>query len=210
MSERLIPIVRRWVPGFLKESFEAMVLRWRAHRLADTVLCEMKNTLEKYNVTWLESDERGLVADMRGVTAYWVSRGGIIDCSTIQENVLEAPRDVVGVHVCEFQEKLALNLRTPITNTTPWEGLTKLAGYGFTDAIHTRVEGILVASGYETNTHPGATPVDLTRRSVKESGLRLFIWTEPHIKAYNEDDGWYSHVLLSFDMGMIVPNPKET
>ena len=49
---------------------------------------------------------RSTVREVRGLKAYWVARGGYIESSTIHSEVMEIPRDTIGFHVQEFEDKL--------------------------------------------------------------------------------------------------------
>jgi hypothetical protein len=44
-----------------------------------------------------------------GLRAFWVARGGYIEASTIHSEVIEVPRDTIGFHVYEFEDKLRTN-----------------------------------------------------------------------------------------------------
>jgi hypothetical protein len=54
-------------------------------------------------------DGRVLVKETRGLRAFWVARGGYIESSTIHSEVMEMPRDTIGFHVYEFEDKLRVN-----------------------------------------------------------------------------------------------------
>jgi hypothetical protein len=54
-------------------------------------------------------DGRVLVKETRGLRAFWVARGGYIESSTIHSEVMEMPRDTIGFHVYEFEDKLRTN-----------------------------------------------------------------------------------------------------
>jgi hypothetical protein len=54
-------------------------------------------------------DGRVLVKEVRGLRAFWVARGGYIEASTIHSEVIEVPRDTIGFHVYEFEDKLRTN-----------------------------------------------------------------------------------------------------
>jgi hypothetical protein len=49
---------------------------------------------------------RSFVKQARGLKAFWVAKGGYIEASNIQSDVMEIPRDTVGFHVYEFEDKL--------------------------------------------------------------------------------------------------------
>lgn len=54
-------------------------------------------------------DGRSFVKEVRGLRAYWVARGGYIEASTLQAEVMEIERDTIGFHVTEFEDKLRTN-----------------------------------------------------------------------------------------------------
>jgi len=83
--------------------------REMAQQMADTILegFEHENLLQI--ITQVENatfDARVYVKEVRGLKAHWVARGGYIEASTLQSKVMELPRDTVGFHVQEFEDKL--------------------------------------------------------------------------------------------------------
>jgi hypothetical protein len=54
-------------------------------------------------------DGRSFVAEVRGLRAFWVARGGTIEASGLHKEVMEIPRDTIGFHVSEFEDKLRTN-----------------------------------------------------------------------------------------------------
>jgi hypothetical protein len=54
-------------------------------------------------------DGRVFVKEVRGLRAFWVARGGYIEASTMRAQVMEIPRDTIGFHVTEFEDKLRTN-----------------------------------------------------------------------------------------------------
>lgn len=54
-------------------------------------------------------DDRVFVKEVRGLRAFWVARGGHIEASTLHAEVMELPRDTLGFHVEEFEDKLRTN-----------------------------------------------------------------------------------------------------
>lgn len=54
-------------------------------------------------------DGRVFVKETRGLRAFWVARGGYIESSTIHSEVVEIPRDTIGFHVYEMEDKLRTN-----------------------------------------------------------------------------------------------------
>lgn len=54
-------------------------------------------------------DARVFVKEVRGLRAFWVARGGHIEASNMHAEVFEIPRDTIGMHVYEFEDKLRTN-----------------------------------------------------------------------------------------------------
>lgn len=54
-------------------------------------------------------DGRVFVKETRGLRAFWTSRGGYIEASTLHSEVTEIQRDLIGFHVYEFEDKLRVN-----------------------------------------------------------------------------------------------------
>lgn len=52
---------------------------------------------------------RVFVKEVRGLRAFWVARGGYIEASTMRSDVMEIPRDTIGFHVYDFEDKLMTN-----------------------------------------------------------------------------------------------------
>lgn len=53
--------------------------------------------------------DRVFVKEVRGLKAFWVARGGYIEASQMRAQVMELPRDTIGFHVFEFEDKLITN-----------------------------------------------------------------------------------------------------
>jgi len=54
-------------------------------------------------------DGRVFVKEVRGLRAFWVARGGHIEASTLKAQVMEIPRDTIGFHVYDFEDKRRTN-----------------------------------------------------------------------------------------------------
>jgi len=54
-------------------------------------------------------DGRVTIKEVRGLKAHWVARGGYIEASTLRAQVMELPRDTIGFHVSESEDKLVTN-----------------------------------------------------------------------------------------------------
>lgn len=57
----------------------------------------------------LDFNDRSFVRDARGLKAFWMARGGYIEESQMTEEVIELPRDMIGIHVSEFDDKFVTN-----------------------------------------------------------------------------------------------------
>lgn len=54
-------------------------------------------------------DGRVFIKEVRGLRAFWLARGGYIEASSMTEDVIELPRDLIGFHVTEFEDKIMTN-----------------------------------------------------------------------------------------------------
>lgn len=54
-------------------------------------------------------NDRVFIKEVRGLRAHWVARGGHIEASTMHREVMELPRDTIGFHVYEFEDKIRTN-----------------------------------------------------------------------------------------------------
>jgi hypothetical protein len=61
-------------------------------------------------------NDRAFVKEVRGLRAFWVARGGYIEESTIKSEVMEIPRDTIGFHVSEMEDKLMVNFAETQSN----------------------------------------------------------------------------------------------
>jgi hypothetical protein len=86
--------------------------QWRremAAEMTETIYWgfEHENLLQLFaEVENADFDGRVLVKEVRGLRAFWVARGGYIEASTLHAEVVEVPRDTIGFHVYEFEDKL--------------------------------------------------------------------------------------------------------
>lgn len=88
---------------------------WRremAQELTQTIYegFQHENILTQFaQVENLPFDGRAFVKEVRGLRAFWVARGGFIEASTMHAEVIEIPRDTIGFHVYEMEDKLRTN-----------------------------------------------------------------------------------------------------
>ena len=71
---------------------------------------EYENILDLMSVVERTDDTgRILLKETRGMRAFWTAKGGYIEASTLQSDVTELVRDMIGFHVFEFEDKLRNN-----------------------------------------------------------------------------------------------------
>lgn len=63
---------------------------------------------------WIDTERtdfngRILIRESRGLKAFFMARGGYIEASELTSDVSEVPRDMIGVHVYEFEDKFKTN-----------------------------------------------------------------------------------------------------
>ncbi len=119
---------------------------WR-HAMAQEMTEEILEGFEHENILQLISEvenagfnARVLIKEVRGLRAHWVARGGFIEASTLRKQVMELPRDTVGFHVYEFEDKLITNFAE--TQAT----LVELGGQRLDAVVNQRVLALLQAS----------------------------------------------------------------
>lgn len=61
------------------------------------------------DVERLPLDGRSYIKEVRGMKAYHVARGGYIEESNVHSEAWEMPRDIVGFHTSEMEDKLEVN-----------------------------------------------------------------------------------------------------
>ncbi len=83
---------------------------------------------------------RVFVKEVRGLRAFWVARGGYIEASDMHAEVMEIPRDTIGFHVYEFEDKL----RTNFAETQ--SSLVELAGQRLDAEVNYRFIKLLQAA----------------------------------------------------------------
>lgn len=54
-------------------------------------------------------NDRVLVKETKGLKAFFMARGGYIEASELHAEVTEVPRDMIGAHVYEFEDKFLTN-----------------------------------------------------------------------------------------------------
>ena len=88
---------------------------WRREMAADLTETiywgfQHENLLNLFTqVEQVDFDGRSFVKEVRGLRAFWVARGGHIEASDMHAEVFEIPRDTLGFHVFEMEDKLRTN-----------------------------------------------------------------------------------------------------
>lgn len=85
----------QWRADFAAELTESILLGFDYETLVDR---------------WIETERtdfngRIFVREATGLKAYYMARGGYIEASELTSEISEVPRDMVGVHVYEFEDK---------------------------------------------------------------------------------------------------------
>lgn len=110
------------------------------------------------------------ITERRGLNVFWTARGGYIDETQLQTERWELPRDTIGFHVSEFEDKLRANYAETI------EQLADLALQRLDAEINRRMFNLLQAavpstSPYYVNASGGLTKaaLDTAIREVADS-----------------------------------------
>lgn len=88
---------------------------WRRERAADIRTAIEYNfesdSLFREYITYrnLNFEDRRIIRQTRGLKAFWLARGGYIEESQLRTSEFELPRDMIGFHVSEQEDKLRIN-----------------------------------------------------------------------------------------------------
>ena len=86
--------------------------QWRAERAADMTQTIYENFMYENvldalgQVEYLNVEDRSFVKETKGLKAFWIARGGYIEQSDVRTDIVEIPRDTVGFHVSELEDKM--------------------------------------------------------------------------------------------------------
>jgi len=86
--------------------------KWRqefAAELTESILLgfEYETVLDRFiEVERTDFNGRIFIREATGLKAFWMARGGYIEASELTSETSEVPRDMIGVHVYEFEDKL--------------------------------------------------------------------------------------------------------
>ena len=89
--------------------------QWRRDFAADlTESIQLGFDYESLIDRWIDTERtdfngRVLVRETKGLKAFYMARGGYIEASELTSEVSEVPRDMIGVHVYEFEDKFKTN-----------------------------------------------------------------------------------------------------
>lgn len=90
-------------------------LQWRQERAAD-IRDQIEYNFESeslfrevINYRTLAFEDRRIIRQTRGLKAFWLARGGYIEESQLRTQEFELPRDMIGFHVSEQEDKLRVN-----------------------------------------------------------------------------------------------------
>ena len=89
--------------------------QWRAEFAADLTESilegfEFETLVDKWIVTErIGFNDRSFIEERGGLKAFYMARGGYIEASELTSEVSEMPRDMIGVHVSEFEDKFLTN-----------------------------------------------------------------------------------------------------
>lgn len=89
----------KWRSEFAAELTESILLGFEYETLVDRWI-ETENT---------DFNGRIFVKEATGLKAFWMARGGYIEASSMTAEIAEIPRDMVGVHVFDFEDKFINN-----------------------------------------------------------------------------------------------------
>lgn len=90
-------------------------LGWRREKAADirtSIQTNFEsNSLFRQYITYrnLGFEDRRIIRETRGLKAFWLARGGYIEESQLRTTEFELPRDMIGFHVSEQEDKLRIN-----------------------------------------------------------------------------------------------------
>lgn len=92
-----------------------------------------------------------MITERRGMQVFWTARGGYIDETQLKTERFELPRDTIGFHVSEFEDKLRANYAETI------EQLADLAMQRLDAEINRRMFNLLQAAVPSTSPYYVAT-----------------------------------------------------
>ena len=89
----------KWRRDFAAALTESILLGFEYETLTDRFI----------DTDTVDFNGRVLVKETKGVKAFYMARGGYIEASELRSEVTEVPRDMIGAHVFEFEDKFLTN-----------------------------------------------------------------------------------------------------
>jgi hypothetical protein len=130
---------------------------------------EFTNLLDLFiEVERADFNGRVFLKEVQGLQAFWMARGGNIEQSTLTADVVEVPRETLGFHVSEFEDKL----KTNFAETT--QTLSSLAVTRLDAEVNKRLLALVQAaipsnsSNYVAATGIQKATIDSSIRSVRD------------------------------------------
>lgn len=130
---------------------------------------EFTNLLDLFiEVERADFNGRVFLKEVQGLKAFWMARGGNIEQSTLTADVVEVPRETIGFHVSEFEDKL----KTSFAETT--QTLSSLAVTRLDAEVNKRLLALVQAaipsnsSNYVAATGIQKATIDSSIRSVRD------------------------------------------
>ena len=126
--------------------------------------------------SWIETERtdfngRIFVKEARGLKAFFMARGGYIEASELTSEISEVPRDMIGVHVWEFEDKFLTNF-AETAQTLRDLGVQRIDAEVNRRVLTVLSEAIPVGSPYYVSTPGLSKPaVDAAIRAVRDSSL---------------------------------------
>lgn len=121
-------------------------------------------------VEYLNLEDRSFVRETYGLKAFWIARGGYIEASNVRSDVVEIPRDTVGFHVSEFEDKLVSGF-SEASSTLVELGIQRLGA-----AVQQRARALMLAgvsgTAYEISdvgTFDGLAALNHAIRTVRDN-----------------------------------------
>jgi len=151
----------QWRADFAAELTESILLGFDYETLVDR---------------WIETERtdfngRIFVREATGLKAYYMARGGYIEASELTAEISEVPRDMIGVHVYEFEDKFLNNFAESA------QTLRDLAVRRMDAEVNRRVHTVLAEAIPSGSPFYVATPglskpaLDMAIRQVRDSSL---------------------------------------
>lgn len=150
-----------WRAEFAAELTESILLGFDYETLVDRWIATERT----------DFNGRIFVREATGLKAYYMARGGYIEASELTSEISEVPRDMLGVHVYEFEDKFINNFAESA------QTLRDLAVKRMDAEVNRRVHTVLAEALPSGSPYYVATPglskpaLDLAIREVRDASL---------------------------------------